>query len=99
MKNGAGDVTIAIGGEILSVRTPAASKILDTTGAGDAFNAGFLAGRVVGMTALQACELGQKVAGEVISHFGALAPKETFAALRAAIDDFIEKRQRMGERS
>jgi 2-dehydro-3-deoxygluconokinase len=97
VKNGAADVTIASGGDIRSIPTAAVSEIRDTTGAGDSFNAGYLAGRVVGMTALQSCE--QKVAGEVISHFGALAPKETLAAFRATVHGFIEGRERIGGRS
>ena len=99
VKNGAAEVTVSIGGEIRSLPTRAASEIRDMTGAGDSFNAGYLAGRVVGMAALQSCELGQKVAGEVISHFGALAPKETLAAFRATVHEFIESRQRIGGRS
>lgn len=93
VKNGAADVVVSIGGEAHSIPTRAASEIRDTTGAGDSFNAGYLAGRVVGMTPLQACGLGQRVAGEVISHFGALAPKETLAAYRETVRAFIDSRQ------
>ncbi len=98
VKNGADDVTVSIGGSIRSLPTPAASEIRDTTGAGDSSNAGYLAGRVAGMTAFEACELGQQVAGEVIGHFGALAPKETLAAFRATVHDFVESRKRIGGR-
>ncbi len=99
VKNGAGPLALSIAGQSLSIPTAAASEIRDTTGAGDSFNAGYLAGRIVGMTVMQACELAQKVAGEVIGHFGALAPKATLTAFRAVIDDFIETTQRTGERS
>ncbi len=85
VKNGAGDVTISTEGEILTIPTPTASEARDTTGAGDSFNAGYLSGRIVGMTAQESCELGQAVAGEVIRHFGALAPKETLAAFRETV--------------
>ena len=46
-------------------------RIVDTTGAGDLFAAGFLAGRCRGRP-LKAClEAGAIAAAEVISHFGA----------------------------
>ena len=99
VKNGAADVTVSIGGKVRSIPTRAASEIRDTTGAGDSFNAGYLAGRVVGMTPAQSCALGQRVAGEVISHFGALTPKETLTAFRERVHDFIESRQSIGGRS
>ena len=55
------------------VEVPAApvERIVDTTGAGDLFAAGFLAGRCRGQP-LKAClETGAACAAEVISHFGA----------------------------
>jgi sugar/nucleoside kinase (ribokinase family) len=55
------------------VEVPAApvERIIDTTGAGDLFAAGFLAGRCRGKP-LKAClEIGATAAAEVISHFGA----------------------------
>ncbi|WP_340267565.1 adenosine kinase [Sphingobium mellinum] len=46
-------------------------QIIDTTGAGDLFAAGFLAGHLEGLGAHQCLELGAVAAAEVISHWGA----------------------------
>jgi 2-dehydro-3-deoxygluconokinase len=89
VKNGSDPVTLAVGGEILTLATPPASVVRDTTGAGDSFNAGYLAGRIAGMAAPAACQLGQAVAREVIGHFGALAPKDALAGVRATIEQAL----------
>ena len=63
------------------VPTPSVSAIKDTTGAGDAFNAGYLAARLLGQPVKSAIGLGQFLAGEVICCFGARAPKARVAEL------------------
>jgi sugar/nucleoside kinase (ribokinase family) len=58
-------------GEQVEITATAVERIVDTTGAGDLFAAGFLAGRCRGRS-LRAClEIGAAAAAEVISHFGA----------------------------
>lgn len=47
------------------------TKVLDTTGAGDAYAAGFLSGLTAGKTLAQCGRMGSIAAAEVISHFGA----------------------------
>ena len=58
-------------GETAEIAASRVERVVDTTGAGDQFAAGFLAGRCRGRN-LKAClETGTLAAAEVISHFGA----------------------------
>ncbi len=57
-------------------------SILDTTGAGDSFNAGYLVARLAHRPVSEAVNLGHKVAGRVIRHRGALAPMPMFEDLQ-----------------
>lgn len=47
---------------------------VDTTGAGDSFSGAYLAARLLGQDPLRAAALGNKVAGQVILHQGAILP-------------------------
>lgn len=47
---------------------------LDTTGAGDSFNAAYLAARLRGLDPIQAAEHGHDLAGRVVQAFGAILP-------------------------
>lgn len=66
-------------------RVPAlATEIVDTTGAGDLFAGGFLAGLAAGASDERAARMGCAAAGEIISHIGARPEadlKEIMAAL------------------
>jgi fructokinase len=58
------------------------TKVVDTTGAGDAYAAGFLAGYTRGLPLAEAGRWGAVAAAEVISHFGA-RPQADLKALVA----------------
>jgi len=47
------------------------TQVIDTTGAGDAYAAGFLAAHAAGKSLKQCARLGSIAAAEVISHYGA----------------------------
>jgi fructokinase len=64
-----GSVVLAEGGRILVPAAPA--RVVDTTGAGDAYAAGFLAALTQGHPLAQAGRWGSIAAAEVIGHFGA----------------------------
>src|SRR4051794_9721096 len=68
------------GGEQVAIVAAPVDRIVDTTGAGDLFAAGFLAARCRGRP-LRAClETGSICAAEIISHFGA-RPEAALKAL------------------
>ena len=52
----------------------AKSDIIDTTAAGDSFGAGYLAGRMKGLTLEEAARAGHLLAGTVIQYKGAIIP-------------------------
>ena len=61
-------------------------KVLDTTGAGDLFAAGFMTGHVRGKDPRQCLEMGAIAAAEVISHYGA-RPEADLRALMGRLLD------------
>jgi len=61
---------VVSGADIIEV-PPVPTEVIDTTGAGDAYAAGFLTGLTAGRTLAQCGQLGSIAAAEVISHYGA----------------------------
>ena len=61
----------ASGGELFEVPAEPVSQVVDTTGAGDLFAAGFLHGHVNGRNMTDCLTLGAVCAAEIISHYGA----------------------------
>jgi len=59
------------GGERAEVKAEPVSEVVDTTGAGDLFAAGFLFGYTRGRSLKQSLKLGAVAAAEVIQHYGA----------------------------
>ena len=60
-----------VGGEMASVPAVPVAKVVDTTGAGDLFAAGYLHGFAKGLAAGECLALGALCAAEIISHIGA----------------------------
>lgn len=71
---------VAQGGEVHVLDAEPVARVVDTTGAGDQFAAGFLYGLTHGKTLVQAGRLGALAAAEVISHYGA-RPEVSLSAL------------------
>ncbi|MDO4776162.1 MAG: sugar kinase [Cardiobacteriaceae bacterium] len=76
IKLGAEGALYARGEAREAVPTVPVANVVDTTSAGDAFNAGFLAGYAEGKDARECCAMGNRLAGIVIQHKGAIIPKE-----------------------
>ena len=72
------------GGERVHVPAEPIEKLVDTTGAGDLFAAGFLAGQAQGRSLEDSLRLGAIAASEVIQHYGA-RPELDLAALAAPL--------------
>lgn len=77
-----GAVAVA-NGQRADVAAQPVAHVLDTTGAGDLFAAGFLFGHVRGRSLAESLKLGAICAAEVISHYGA-RPEANLAELVAA---------------
>jgi sugar/nucleoside kinase (ribokinase family) len=78
-----GAVALA-GGERFEVSAEPVARVVDTTGAGDLFAAGFLFGQVRGRALRDCLKLGAICAAEVISHYGA-RPEADLRALTAPV--------------
>jgi sugar/nucleoside kinase (ribokinase family) len=70
-------------GERAEVAAEPIAKVVDTTGAGDLFAAGFLAGQVKGCDLATCLRMGSIAAAEIISHYGA-RPEADLATLMQA---------------
>lgn len=86
---GAGEVVVKCGpqGAVIGpgrrVATRADPAPVDTTAAGDSFNAAYLAARLTGQDPAAAAAMGNRLAGRVIAHRGALIPR---AAMGPGLD-------------
>jgi len=68
--------TAVSGGERADVPAEPIERLVDTTGAGDLFAAGFLAGEARGLGLKASLRLGAIAAAEVIQHYGARPEKD-----------------------
>ncbi|MDI6026232.1 sugar kinase [Corticibacterium sp. UT-5YL-CI-8] len=77
VKDGEKPALVLSDGQTRDVPAVFVERPVDTTGAGDSFNGGYLAARVLGLAPEEAAKRGHKVAASVVQVRGALAPFET----------------------
>jgi sugar/nucleoside kinase (ribokinase family) len=78
-----GAVVVA-GRETVTVKAEPVSKLVDTTGAGDLFAAGFLLGLARGRSLAESGRMGAICAAEIISHYGARPERSLKSLVDAA---------------
>ena len=75
VKCGPADCVVLADGVIRSVPATTQVKAVDTTAAGDGFNAGYLAARLRDFEPVRAAETAHRLAGAIIGHRGAIMPR------------------------
>jgi 2-dehydro-3-deoxygluconokinase len=75
VKNGPNSALVAASGNREFIPVPEVVVPVDTTAAGDSFNAAYIAGRLTGEQPTAAAGLAHKLAAQVIRHRGAIAPR------------------------
>jgi 2-dehydro-3-deoxygluconokinase len=78
LKRGAEDAIIITHNSQTHIPVPPVTGVIDTTGAGDTFNAGYLAARLQNASAEDAARQGIRCAGIIICHRGAIIDKAIF---------------------
>lgn len=81
LKQGAEGATLFMNEAIETIPTTKIDTVVDSTAAGDSFNAGVLAGLLNGLSIIEACQLGHQVAGTVIQFKGAIIPEDALLHL------------------
>ncbi len=72
-------------GERFSVAAEPVAKVVDTTGAGDLFAAGFLSGQAAGRSVADSLTMGAVCAAEIISHYGPRPEADLQALVKARL--------------
>ncbi len=75
VKNGQSSALVAAGGHQEHIPVPEVIHPLDTTAAGDSFNAAYMAARLAGDNPAVAAVAAHRLAAEVIQHRGAIVPR------------------------
>ena len=79
VKNGPNSALVSSGGQTEQVPVPEVVVPVDTTAAGDSFNAGYLAARLSGDNPVNAVTAAHRLAAEKVRHRGAIMPRNDMA--------------------
>ncbi len=80
LKNGPAGPLLWHGGAIKRGAFAPAPRVVDSSGAGDSFNGGYLAARLAGQSPGEAAAAGHRLASAVVAHHGAVIPREAMPA-------------------
>jgi 2-dehydro-3-deoxygluconokinase len=75
VKCGGAPCLLAVDGDVIEIPAEPVSAVVDSTAAGDSFNAGYIAARARGAAPVDAAKAGHKLASRVIGHRGAIIPR------------------------
>jgi sugar/nucleoside kinase (ribokinase family) len=90
VKMGAEGAWIAQGKALHRIEAVRARSVVDTTGAGDAWAAGFLYGHLRGASLAGAGAIGSILGGETVQHLGAAIPEMHWPRINAAADTLLK---------
>lgn len=76
IRDGGNPCSISCDGQVEAVSALPLAQVVDTAAAGDSFSAAYIMARRLGKTAHQAVHLAHQMAAYVISHKGAVAPRQ-----------------------
>ena len=79
VKNGPNSALVVSGGQREFIPVPEVVVPIDTTAAGDSFNAAYLACRLAGEAVPSAAAAAHRLAGQVIQHRGSIMPRVSVA--------------------
>lgn len=88
VKMGKDGAWVAQGSELHRIFPVRVERVVDTTGAGDAWAAGFLYGYLRGKSLALAGAIGSRLGAETVQHLGASIPDIHWPRLRAHAEDF-----------
>lgn len=80
VKDGAAGPLLSVDGATERLATAPVETVVDTSGAGDSFNAGYIAARLGGAAPRDAALAGHRLAATVIGHHGAIIPRAAMPA-------------------
>ncbi|MBL4740127.1 MAG: sugar kinase [Sneathiella sp.] len=83
VKQGAGPVLLGSLQNQFTIPIKTVSEIIDTTAAGDSFNAGYLYGRLTGLNMCSSAQIGAVLSATVIQYPGAIIPCDNMPDLEA----------------
>lgn len=91
VKMGKDGAWVAHGADLHRVFPVSVDRVIDTTGAGDSWAAGFLYGYLRGRTLAVAGAIGSMMGAETVQHLGASIPDIHWPRLRAHAEDFGQR--------